>query len=78
MTEPNPSPEDISAWKAQQEANRLARQRQLQSPAELWRAQQAALDALAKLRPDGCRPARRPPAEALEPDNVKTWRRNTP
>jgi len=59
MVEPAPSPEEISAWKAQQEANRAAWLRQLNSPAEIWQQQQAALDALAKLRPDNRRKQRR-------------------
>jgi len=53
MSEHGASPEDVSAWKAQQEAKRAARLRQLHSPAELWRMQQEALEALAKLRPSG-------------------------
>jgi hypothetical protein len=46
------TPNEFAFWKAQQEANRAARLRQLYSPAELWRRQQRALDQLAKLRPD--------------------------
>ena len=53
MSEHYAPPEDLSAWKAQQEANRAARLRQLHAPAELWRQQQEALDALARLRPAG-------------------------
>lgn len=45
------TPEEVSAWKAQQEANRAARLRQLYSPAELWRRQQQDLADLARLRP---------------------------
>ena len=52
MSKQDASPDDLSAWKAQQEANRAARVKQLYSPAELWRRQQEALTALEKLRPD--------------------------
>jgi len=51
MTEPTISPDDLAAWKAQQERNRAARERALYSAAELWRRQQQALAALAALRP---------------------------
>jgi hypothetical protein len=51
MNEPMISPDDLAAWKAQQEANRAVRERALFSAAELWRRQQNALAALARLRP---------------------------
>jgi hypothetical protein len=71
MNEQGASPEDLSAWKAQQERNRAARLRQLHSPAELWQMEQKALDALATLRPEAA--ARRPKRAApLEPDGPKT------
>ena len=56
MNEPANSLDGVSAWKAQQEANRAARLKQLYSPDELWRKQQAALAALAKLRPGSLSP----------------------
>ena len=43
------SAEELTAWKAQQEANREARLRQLYSPAELWQRQQRSLEELARL-----------------------------
>ncbi|MSU64084.1 MAG: hypothetical protein EXS31_17105 [Pedosphaera sp.] len=52
MKESAPLQDAASAWKAQQEANRAARLKQLYSPAELWKREQEALAALAKLRPD--------------------------
>lgn len=42
----------VSAAKAVQEANRAERIRQLATPAEIWRRQQAALTELAGLRPN--------------------------
>jgi hypothetical protein len=49
----DPQPcDEISAWKAQQEANREARLRQLYTAEELWKRQQEALAALMRLRPD--------------------------
>jgi hypothetical protein len=51
MTEARISPADLAAWKAQQEANRAAREKALYSAVELWRRQQQALAALAALRP---------------------------
>ena len=47
------APDDLAAWKAQQEADRAARQRALFPAAEQWRRQQEALAALAGLRPQG-------------------------
>jgi len=44
--------ESLSEVKARQEANRDAYLRRRFTPAELWRQQQAALDELARLRPD--------------------------
>lgn len=51
MNEPMKSPD--AAWKAQQEANRAAREMALYSAAKLWQRQQEALAALATLRPQG-------------------------
>jgi hypothetical protein len=51
MNEPTFTPDDLAAWKAQQEANRAARERALYPAAELWRRQQQALADLARLRP---------------------------
>lgn len=65
MSEPTISPDDLAAWKAQQERNRAARERALYSGAELWRRQQQALAALARLRPqrgEQSSAAERPPA----------------
>lgn len=53
----------FSAIKAQQEANRAARVRQLWSAAELWRQQQQALEALAHLRPPQPGATSGPPAD---------------
>jgi hypothetical protein len=47
---------EFARWKAQQEANRAARLRELHSAAELWQRQQRALDELVILRPDLPRP----------------------
>lgn len=49
----NYSRDDLLAAKVTQEINRAARLRQLHTPAELWRRQQAGLTDLAKLRPIG-------------------------
>jgi hypothetical protein len=53
------SRDELLAAKATQEANRAARLRQLHTPAEVWRRQQAALADLAKLRPAEIRQRRR-------------------
>jgi len=52
MQEPEQKVETLSEVKARQEANREAYLRRRFTPAELWRQQQAALDELARLRPD--------------------------
>ncbi len=52
MQEPEQKVESLSEVKARQEANREAYLRRRFTPAELWRQQQAALDELARLRPD--------------------------
>jgi hypothetical protein len=70
MDKQGASPEDLSAWKAQQEANRAARVRQLHSPAELWQMEQEALDALSRLRPDWA--AKHPTGTTpSDPDNAR-------
>jgi len=70
MNEPIISAGDLAAWKAQQEANRAARERALFPAAELWRRQQEALAALAGLRPQGRQQLPEPEGPAASGQNA--------
>ncbi|MHB9007146.1 MAG: hypothetical protein ACYDC1_09455 [Limisphaerales bacterium] len=60
-----PSRDELMATKAQREAYLRWRF----TPEELWRWQQAALESLARLRPDGARPDRNRPPMAVATDS---------